>query len=268
MEIRVFSELYFDNIFNVVHLTIEKTYPKYYPRSAVDFFHDHHSLENMKKLMPDEFTLILWDNKIIGTGTLSGNEIKRFFILPEYQGKGYGRLLLKELEKNIDRDKYNNFVLDSSLGAVEFYSKNNYEYKNYMAINLADGNHLCYLEMIKNINSNYIINYDNKIFRAIENTKNGETNKETLFHYHQDKEIIWAEYSGGTIKKSFLLGFVRQNGELEFNYEHLNINNEVKMGKCNSKPTISENGFIELLEKWEWTNGDRSRGESRIVEVR
>jgi len=151
MEIKKFTELYFDEVYNVIHKTIEETYPKYYPRSAVDFFHNHHSKENMEKLLPNETTLILWDKKIIGTGSLSGNELKRFFILPEYQGKGFGKLLLRELEKNIDKNKYDNFVLDSSLGAVEFYQKNGYVFKKYMSINLSDGNYLCYLEMIKYI---------------------------------------------------------------------------------------------------------------------
>ena len=117
------------------------------------------------------------------------------------------------------------------------------------------------------LEENFKMNYNNKIFKSIENTENGEVDKETLFYYHQNKEIIWAEYSGGTIKKGFLLGFVKQNGELEFNYEHININNEIRTGKCNSIPKILENGLIELLEKWEWTNGDRSKGESKVIEI-
>ena len=266
MEIKNYCETYFDDVFDVIHKTIEEIYPKYYPQSAVDFFHSHHSKETMKKQMPNEFTLVLLeDNKLFGTGTLFENEIKRFFILPEYQNKGYGKILLKELEKEINK-KYDKIILDSSLGAVEFYQKNNYMYKDYKTINLSDGNYLCYLEMVKNINENSIINYDNKIFSSVENTKNGEVDNETLFHYHQNKEIVWAEYYGGIIKKGFLLGLVKQNGELEFNYEHININNEIRTGKCNSIPQILEDGRIELLEKWEWTNGDKSKGESKIIE--
>ena len=173
--------------------------------------------------------------------------------------------MLKELEKEIN-NKYDKIILDSSLGAVEFYQRNNYMYKAYKTINLSDGNYLCYLEMVKNISENSIINYDNKIFSSVENTKNGEVDNETLFHYHQNKEIVWAEYYGGIIKKGFLLGLVKQNGELEFNYEHININNEIRTGKCNSIPQIVEDGRIELLEKWEWTNGDKSKGESKIIE--
>ena len=267
LDIKNYSELIFNDVFDVIHKTIEENYPKYYPKSAVEYFHNHHSIENMKKLMPNEFTLVLTDNnKIIGTGTLFGNEIKRFFILPEYQGKGYGKKLLAELEKNIDKNKFDEFTLASSLGAVDFYQRNDYVYKNYKTINLSDGNHLCYLEMVKNINNNFTINYNNKKFKSIENTENGEVNNETVFHYHQNKEIVWAEYYGGTIKKGFLLGLVGKNGKLEFNYEHINIKNEVKTGKCNSTPKILKDGRIELSEKWEWTNGDKSKGESKIKE--
>jgi N-acetylglutamate synthase-like GNAT family acetyltransferase len=222
----------------------------------------------MNKQISNEFTLILYDNnKIIGTGTLFKNEIKRFFILPECQGNGFGKLLLKELEKNIEKDKYNFFLLDSSLGAVEFYRKNGYEFKDYKTIELQNKYYLCYLEMYKNINVDYSINYDNKIFTSLENTENGEVGKQTLFHYHQNNEIIWAEYYGGIIKKGFLLGLVNKNGELEFNYEHINKDNETRTGKCISTPKILEDGRIELMEKWVWTNGDKSKGESKIIEI-
>jgi hypothetical protein len=120
----------------------------------------------------------------------------------------------------------------------------------------------------KNINVNYRINYDNKIFTNLENTENGEVNKDTLFYYHQYNEMFWAEYYGGVIKKGFLLGLVNKNGELEMNYEHINSNNETKTGKCYSVPKILEDGRIELLEKWEWTNGDRSKGESKVIEIK
>jgi len=267
MEINNYCNDYFSGIYEVIHKTIEETYPKYYPRSAVDFFHNHHSKENMEKQLPNEYIMVLMENnEIIGTGTLFENEIKRFFILPEYQGKGYGKLLLKELEKNVDSKKHDKLRLDSSLGAVKFYEKCGYIYEKYMTIDLPDGNKLCYLEMYKNININYKINYDNKIFTSIENTENGEVNNETVFYYHQNKEIIWAEYNGGLIKKGFLLGLENENGQLEFYYEHLNKNNEIRTGKCKSTPKIIENEKIELSEKWEWTNGDKSIGESIIIE--
>jgi hypothetical protein len=85
MGIKNYTEIYFEDVFDVVHKTIEEIYPKYYPRSAVDFFHNHHSRENMKSQLPNEFTLILFDNDILFFFfTLSENEIKCFFILSKY----------------------------------------------------------------------------------------------------------------------------------------------------------------------------------------
>jgi GNAT superfamily N-acetyltransferase len=121
METLMYENIYFEDIYNVVHNTIEEIYPKYYPRKAVDFFHNHHSKENMLENLPKEYTKIIMENsKIIGTGSAKENEIGRFFILPEYQNKGYGKLLLKELETVIIRKEYNNIILASSLGAVFF----------------------------------------------------------------------------------------------------------------------------------------------------
>lgn len=38
-------------------------------------------------------------------------------------------------------------------------------------------------------------------------------------------------------------------------------------GKCFSKPQLLEGGRIRLIENWEWTSGDFSRGESIIEEI-
>ncbi len=152
MEIKNYTETFFNSVFDVVHRTIEEIYPKYYPRSAVDFFHNHHSEENMKKQLPNEFTLVLFDDdKLFGTGTLFENKIKRFFVLPEYQGKGYGKILLKELERNIEKNKFDKIILNSSLGAVKFYERNNYICKKYAAEKLSDGYYLCFLIMEKDV---------------------------------------------------------------------------------------------------------------------
>jgi citrate lyase synthetase len=104
VEIKEYCNAYFTDVYNVVHKTIEEIYTKYYPKSAVDFYHEYHSKENMENQMTNELILVLMENnKIIGTGSVFKNEIKRFFILPEYQGKGYGKILFKELEKNVNK---------------------------------------------------------------------------------------------------------------------------------------------------------------------
>jgi len=87
-------------IHSIVHSTIKEVYPKYYPEGVVDFFLTHHSLENIKKAVNIEFILLIeCDGEIVGTGAIYENQIKRMFVLPEFQGKGYGSMLLDRLEQ-------------------------------------------------------------------------------------------------------------------------------------------------------------------------
>lgn len=43
------------------------------------------------------------------------------------------------------------------------------------------------------------LNLDNKKFKSLSNSENGEVSDSTIFHYHQTDNMIWAEYSGGDI---------------------------------------------------------------------
>jgi hypothetical protein len=111
-----------------------------------------------------------------------------------------------------------------------------------------------------------MINYNDKIFRPISNTENGETSNETIFKYRQTGNILTSEYSGGKIKYGHLIGLVDNDGNIEMRYHQVNDKDELMTGICNSKPEIMENGKIRLHESWQWTSGDKSNGESIIEE--
>jgi hypothetical protein len=53
-----------------------------------------------------------------------------------------------------------------------------------------------------------MIDYNNKLFRPVNNTANGETSNETLFLYKQVGNILTSEYTGGKIIKGDLIGLV------------------------------------------------------------
>jgi hypothetical protein len=112
-----------------------------------------------------------------------------------------------------------------------------------------------------------MLNYHNKIFKSIANTTNGEVGSETLFHYQQKDKVVWAEYGGGAIVKGFLIAKVLENDTLDMRYEHINQADELMTGICRSTPEILPNGLIRLHEKWQWTSGDFSSGESIIEEI-
>ena len=111
-----------------------------------------------------------------------------------------------------------------------------------------------------------MIDYNGKKFRPISNSENGETSNETVFKYNQIGNILTSEYSGGKIKKGHLIGIVDENGAIDMRYHQVNNKNELMTGICKSRPEILDNGKVRLHESWEWTSGDKSKGQSIIEE--
>lgn len=111
------------------------------------------------------------------------------------------------------------------------------------------------------------INYNDRVFKSVANSESGEVSRETTFHYHQKDDLVWAEYSGGAIVFGNLIAKVLPDDSLEIRYQHLNEKNELMTGKCFSTPEILSDGKIRLHEKWQWTSGDFSSGESVIEEI-
>jgi GNAT superfamily N-acetyltransferase len=259
----------FDIIHKIVHTTVSEVYPLYYPEDVVQFFLNYHSLENIKGALELEYILLIEiDGEIIGTGSLSKNEIKRMFILPQFQGKGYGGIILSKLEEKALYEGYNSIILDASLPAYSLYEKRGYEPVKYNKIATPRGQILCYNQMLKVLsNACSAINYNGRIFTSISNSDNGEVSDKTLFYYKQQNNIIWSEYSGGEIVKGYLIGTVSIDGKLEFCYQHINTKNQLRAGICNSTPQVLTDGRIRLMEEWEWTNGDKSKGSSIIEEI-
>jgi hypothetical protein len=112
-----------------------------------------------------------------------------------------------------------------------------------------------------------MISYHNKKFRAIANSANGETSSDTIFHYKQEGNVVTASYSGGKITSGNLIALVDASGSLNMRYHQVNTKGELMTGVCFSTPEILPNGKIRLHEKWEWTSGDRSKGESIVEEI-
>jgi len=112
-----------------------------------------------------------------------------------------------------------------------------------------------------------MINYNNKTFRPVSNTPNGETSNETVFHYKQEGNRLTAVYSGGKIAYGHVLGLVDEQGIINMRYHQINDKGELMTGICRSTPEVGVHGKIRLHEVWEWTSGDYSKGTSILEEV-
>lgn len=114
------------NIYEIVQTTIRQIYPKYYLPEIVDAFYDFHSKENiMKDIEQGCLYVLLEAGKIVGTGTINENHITRVYVLPEFQGKGYGTYIMQQLEEEIGK-RYNVVNIDASLPACRLYYKMGY----------------------------------------------------------------------------------------------------------------------------------------------
>ena len=111
------------------------------------------------------------------------------------------------------------------------------------------------------------MNYNNKKFRTVQNTENGETSPETIFKYRQKGNILTSDYEGGEIIRGHLIGLVDPDGNIDMRYHQVNAKGELMTGVCNSRPEILSNGKIRLYENWQWTSGNKSCGKSILEEI-
>ncbi|MBQ9198951.1 MAG: GNAT family N-acetyltransferase [Lachnospiraceae bacterium] len=149
--IRVAKEMDFDSIRNITKTTIWLVYPKYYPSGAVQFFSEHLSDDRIKAdIEAGKVFLLEVDEFVIGTVTISDNEINRLFVLPDFQHKGYGRELMDFAEEIISKE-HDHVILDASLPAKQIYLKRGYVATKYNMIETENEDYLCFDVMEKHL---------------------------------------------------------------------------------------------------------------------
>lgn len=108
------------------------------------------------------------------------------------------------------------------------------------------------------------INYNNRRFLFIKREEDGLS--DTIFHYHQDGDIVWGTYDGGTIIRGNFLAKVDEEGVLDLRFQHVNIAGEIIIGTSLSTPEIMADGRIRLNEDFQWS-GDALRHTSTVEEI-
>jgi hypothetical protein len=109
-------------------------------------------------------------------------------------------------------------------------------------------------------------NLEGKIFRSATNSENGEVGADTVFHYRQNGNVVWADYEGGDIVKGHLVANVLASGQLDMRYHHINSLGHIMIGKCISTPEMLAGNKMKFKEEWQWLSGDMSSGYSEIIE--
>lgn len=153
-----------ESVYSIVQDTIKAIYPKYYPTEVVDFFCELHCTENIKRDIEEGRVGVLKaDETIVGTGCYTDNHITRVFVLPQYQGQGFGSFIMQSLEDEISKN-FDKVILDASLAASGLYEKREYKTVEHCRLDCANNTVLVYEIMEKSLSRILTpINYDGKI---------------------------------------------------------------------------------------------------------
>lgn len=110
------------------------------------------------------------------------------------------------------------------------------------------------------------INFDNKKFVLIENSKYGTADSNTVFKYSQNEDVVTANYQGGTIKTGNIIARL-EGRQLYMVYQCLTVDNDLKSGKATADITFTEDNKIKLILQWEWLKVSGHSGKSEYIEI-
>ncbi len=141
MNIRRFKEADAEAVSAVVIKTIRISNVKDYPAELMEELVKSQQPQNiLERASWTHFYVVEDGDIIIGCGSIGpfwGKEdesgLFTIFVLPEYQGKGVGRLIMETLEKDEYFLRAKRIEIPSSITSCQFYRKFGYDYKNGIA---------------------------------------------------------------------------------------------------------------------------------------
>ena len=157
MKIRKFEAADAEALSALVIKTVRISNTKDYPAELMEELVKSQQPQNiLERASWTHFYVVENDGQIIGCGAIGpywGKEdessLFTIFVLPEYQGKGVGRLIIETLEKDEYFLRAKRIEIPSSITACQFYRKFGYDYKNGIAE--IDDEHVYRLEKFRKI---------------------------------------------------------------------------------------------------------------------
>jgi len=150
--IREFQNADLPALKSLIHRTIALCYPGYYCPEAVRFFVNYHDEESIFRDAEKGRTIVLdRAGRLLGTGTLVGDEIKRVFVDPAFQKQGFGRRLVQHLEEAAALRGVRTVKLDASLPSKAFYDRLGYATVEAAFLPVQNGRRLDFFKMQKNL---------------------------------------------------------------------------------------------------------------------
>jgi len=150
--IRPFRESDCDTVHGLIQATIDACYTGIYPDRAVAFFKQYHSAANILERARQGHTIVVeWDERIVGTGTITDDHISGVFAAAEVQHLGLGRAIMAHLEALARAAGVTMATLDVSLPSRRFYERIGYRVIEPDRTEVGDGQHLDYWKATKSL---------------------------------------------------------------------------------------------------------------------
>jgi hypothetical protein len=101
---------------------------------------------------------------------------------------------------------------------------------------------------------------------VIETAANGVVNKDTIFLFTQNGDVITAEYAGGRIRRGFLVGKIGDE-KVQFSYCQLQIDGQLDHGDSLCEVGKTPEGKITLTEHFTWGSRNEEKGVNVFQEL-
>jgi hypothetical protein len=106
-----------------------------------------------------------------------------------------------------------------------------------------------------------MINYEGRMFQR---AAGGDG---TVARYRQDGDLVWADFTGGKVRRGTLTGTCGPDGTLRLAYTMVLATGEVISGHTVNVPERGPDGRLVLREEWERFGKHAQTGVSYLEEV-
>jgi hypothetical protein len=104
-----------------------------------------------------------------------------------------------------------------------------------------------------------VLDYDGRRFRA-----EGST---AVAVYRQEGDLVWAEVTGGEVRRGTITGLRDATGTLHLGYTIVLATGEVVCGHTVNTPEVADDGKLRIREVWERFRPKSATGVSYLEEV-
>lgn len=109
---------------------------------------------------------------------------------------------------------------------------------------------------------------DNVKMNVVKTAETGVVNHETIFHFSQDEDRVFAQYQGGKIQMGYLVGTLTIDNRLVFTYCQMQEDGKLDNGISHCELSKNEDGKLVLIERFEWKSRPGEFGTNIFQEMR